>query len=65
MMHKKIETTAQLYGADVESTGLFMKHVLKNFSKVFVLSKNLYTQSRNLQILNQFLLGELSSWSKV
>ena len=42
-MYKKIQDTAQLYSADVESIGLFLKNVLKNFSKVFVLSKNLYT----------------------
>lgn len=41
-MYKKINNTLQLYSVDVETSKLFMKNVLKNFSKVFVLSKNLY-----------------------
>lgn len=64
-MYKKIQDTAQLYSADVESIGLFLKNILKNFSKVFVLSKNLYTESRNLQSLNTFILKELSNWQKI
>lgn len=63
-MYKKIQDTAQLYSADVESIGLFLKNVLKNFSKVFVLSKSLYTEARNLQSLNTFLLSELARWDK-
>ena len=63
-MYKKIQDTAQLYSADVESIGLFLKNVLKNFSKVFVLSKNLYTQAKNLQLLNTFLLKELNESEK-
>ena len=41
-----------------------MKNVLKNFSKVFVLSKSLYAEARNLQFLNQFLLNEVVQWDK-
>lgn len=63
-MYKKIQDTSQLYSADVESFGLFMKNVLKNFAKVFVLGKNLYTEARNLQSLNTFLLSELSTWDR-
>ena len=64
-MYKKIQETAQLYSADVESIGLFLKNVLKNFSKVFVLSKNLCTDSRQIQSLNTFILRELSGWEKI
>ena len=64
-MYKKIQDTAQLYSADVESIGLFLKNVLKNFSKVFVLSKNLYSEARHLQSLNNFILRELSGWEKI
>lgn len=65
LMYKKIQDTAQLYSADVESIGLFLKSVLKNFSKVFVMSKNLYAEARNLQSLNTFILRELSGWEKI
>lgn len=41
-MYSKIKTTAQLYSVDVESIGKFMTNILINFSKVFVLSKNLF-----------------------
>ena len=64
-MYKKIQDTAQLYSADVESIGLFLKNVLKNFSKVFVLSKNLYSEARHLQSLNTFILKELSGWETI
>lgn len=56
LMYKSLQESAQLYSADVESIGLFLKNILKNFSKVFVASKNLYAEARNMQLLNNFLL---------
>lgn len=64
-MYHKITDTLQLYSIDTETCQLFYKNVLKNFTKVFVLSKNLYSQMRNLQQLNTFLLHELSAWDKM
>jgi hypothetical protein len=63
-MYKKITSTLQLYSADLETSSMFIKNVLKNFSKIFVLGKSLYTQARNIQQLNTFLLSELSQWDK-
>lgn len=56
-MYNKISSTYQLYRADLETSGLFIDNVLKHFSKVFVLSKNLYFQAQSLQKLNSFLLN--------
>lgn len=38
-MYKKIHNTAQLYSADVESIGLFLNNLEKNYSKLFVAGK--------------------------
>lgn len=56
-MYGKIKTTAQIYSIDVESIGKFLTMLLINFSKVFVQSKNLYAEARNLQSLNTLILG--------
>lgn len=63
-MYSKIKTTAQIYSIDVESIGKFITMLLINFSKVFVQSKNLYAEARNLQSLNTLILGELARWDK-
>lgn len=55
-MYSKIKTTAQIYSIDVESIGKFINNILINFSKVFVLSKNLYAEARNMQSLNTLIL---------
>lgn len=64
-MYSKIKTTAQIYSIDVESIGKFINNVLINFSKVFVLSKNLYAEARNMQSLNTLILRELANWDKI
>lgn len=61
-MYKKINGSAQLYSIDEESIGMFLNNVLKNFSKVFVMSRNLYTEVKNLQNLNSLILKKLSEW---
>lgn len=64
-MYNKISSTFQLYRADIESSTLFIDNVLKHFSKVFILSKNLYFQAQNLQNLNFYLLNELNKWDRM
>lgn len=64
-MYNKICNSFQLYRADLESSKLFIENILKHFSKVFVLSKNLYLQAQNLQQLNYFLLSELNKWDRM
>lgn len=61
-MYRKIHDSAQLYSIDEESIGMFLRNVLKNFSKVFVMSRNLYTEVRDLQKLNALILKKLSEW---
>jgi hypothetical protein len=64
-MYNKISNTFQLYRADIESSQLFIENILKHFSKIFVLSKNLYIQAQNLQQLNHLLLSELNKWDRM
>lgn len=59
-MYKRIHNTAQLYSADVESIGLFLNNLEKNYSRLFVASKMLTTDAKYLQILNSYLLSMLA-----
>jgi hypothetical protein len=59
-MYKKIHNTAQLYSADVESIGLFLNNLEKNYSKLFVAGKLLASEIKSLQILNTYLLAMVS-----
>ena len=59
-MYRKIHNTAQLYSADVQSIGLFLNNLEKNYSKLFVAGKLLAAEAKNLQILNSYLLSMLS-----
>ena len=59
-MYKKIHNTAQLYSADVESIGLFLSNLEHNYSRLFVFSKKLCAEGRNLQLLNSYLLKEVT-----
>jgi len=59
-MYRKIHSTAQLYSADVESIGLFLGNLEKNYSRLFVGCKLLTSEVRSIQILLTYLLSLVS-----
>lgn len=58
-LYQKILNAAQLYSADVESSGIFLSNLQNNYSKLFVFSKKLFTEAKHLQMLNNYLIKML------
>lgn len=59
-MGGKIALSESIYSVDESSLRQFYQTIMRYFTILFVLSKQLFSEARDLQYLNNFLLSELS-----